>query len=54
VALWIATLSALASAVDYSRRINAIMATRPAPESMTEPEPSSGAAPKEARNRLSA
>jgi hypothetical protein len=31
VALWIATLSALVSAADYSRRINVIMATKPAP-----------------------
>jgi len=29
VALWIATLSALVSAVDYTRRINVIMAGRP-------------------------
>ena len=29
VALWIATISALVSAVDYSRRINEIMASRP-------------------------
>ncbi len=31
VALWIATVSAIVSAVDYSRRINVIMAAKPAP-----------------------
>ena len=31
VALWIATVSAIVSAVDYSRRINGIMAAKPAP-----------------------
>jgi phosphatidylglycerophosphate synthase len=30
VALWIATVSAIVSAVDYSRRINVIMAAKPA------------------------
>lgn len=33
VALWIATISAIISAVDYSRRINVIMAGRPGPSS---------------------
>jgi CDP-diacylglycerol--glycerol-3-phosphate 3-phosphatidyltransferase len=33
VALWIATISAIVSAVDYSRRINVIMAGRPGPSS---------------------
>lgn len=33
VALWIATISAIVSAVDYSRRINLIMAGRPGPSS---------------------
>lgn len=52
VALWIATIAALVSAVDYSRRINAIMGTRPAPA------PAAGrddaAARERAHNRLSA
>jgi hypothetical protein len=33
VALWIATISAIVSAIDYSRRINVIMAGRPGPSS---------------------
>ena len=43
VALWIATLSAIVSAVDYSRRINVFMSARPAPvppiAGATEPAP---------------
>ena len=54
VALWIATLSALVSAADYFRRINVIMAAQPASEPVPEAEAPAGAAPKEARNRLSA
>jgi len=54
LALWIATLSALVSAVDYSRRINVIMTARPAPEAVAEPETPAEATPKEARSRISA
>ena len=53
-ALWIATLSALVSAVDYSRRINVIMAARPAPEPAAAPDAPAAAPRKEVRNRLSA
>jgi len=53
-ALWIATLSALVSAVDYSRRINVIMTPRPAPEPVAAPDAPAAATPKEARKRISA
>ncbi len=43
VALWVATVSAIVSAVDYSRRINVIMAARPSP-----PAEEAGAAAAEA------
>ena len=52
VALWIATVSAIVSAVDYSRRINVFMSSRPAPvppiAGATEP------APARSRDRISA
>jgi CDP-diacylglycerol--glycerol-3-phosphate 3-phosphatidyltransferase len=58
VALWVATIAALVSAVDYSRRINVIMATRPASDSeaAAAPEAPASAAPADpprARGRVS-
>jgi CDP-diacylglycerol---glycerol-3-phosphate 3-phosphatidyltransferase len=53
VALWIATVAALVSAVDYSRRINAILAVRPEPAStgpVAVPKPDA----ERPRNRISA
>jgi CDP-diacylglycerol--glycerol-3-phosphate 3-phosphatidyltransferase len=48
IALWIATIAAIVSAVDYSRQFNRLMAPRPA-------EPESGAtAEQTARDRISA
>lgn len=53
IALWVATVTALVSAVDYSRRFNAL-GSRPSPASahltLARPEPT----PKPARNRLRA
>ena len=51
VALWIATVAALVSAVDYSRKFNVIMGMRPAPVDET---PAAQAEAEPARNRLSA
>ena len=54
VALWIATISALVSAVDYSRRINVMLAAPPAPVAVlgeTRSEPAEGA---RSRDRISA
>jgi len=51
IALWVATVAAIVSGVDYSRRINAILAARPAsegPVAVASPEPD------RARDRLSA
>jgi CDP-diacylglycerol--glycerol-3-phosphate 3-phosphatidyltransferase len=61
VALWVATLTALVSAVDYSRRFNAV-ASRPsptpaealAPSSSPRPVPEAAPASKAERNRVSA
>ena len=53
VALWIATVAALVSAVDYSRRINAILAVRPEPAAtgpVAVPKPDA----ERPRNRISA
>jgi CDP-diacylglycerol---glycerol-3-phosphate 3-phosphatidyltransferase len=58
VALWIATISAIVSAVDYSRRINAIMGARPeetaAPGDVAARGPSDGRDEARARGRISA
>ena len=55
VALWIATLSALASAADYTRRINVFMAGPPGPMSGNEPAASDQPSqPERARDRISA
>jgi len=57
VALWIATVSAIVSAVDYSRRINVIMAAKPAPAEPADRGVAPGPAPADkdaAPNRVSA
>jgi CDP-diacylglycerol--glycerol-3-phosphate 3-phosphatidyltransferase len=45
IALWVATVTALVSAVDYSRSINSIMGARPAPASAPEAPDRQPAAP---------
>jgi CDP-diacylglycerol--glycerol-3-phosphate 3-phosphatidyltransferase len=52
VALWIATISALVSAVEYSRRINVIMTGRPEPVPVREPS-AERRETTESRNRVS-
>jgi hypothetical protein len=55
VALWIATVSAIVSAVDYSRRINVIMAAKPAPAEPVDRDVTAAPADKDAApNRVSA
>jgi CDP-diacylglycerol--glycerol-3-phosphate 3-phosphatidyltransferase len=54
VALWVATVSALVSAVDYSRRINVIMAAKPEPAATADAPPAEAREPARARNRVSA
>jgi CDP-diacylglycerol---glycerol-3-phosphate 3-phosphatidyltransferase len=51
IALWVATIAALLSAVDYSRQINAILAVRQVPE---DPVAAQSPEPKRARDRISA
>jgi CDP-diacylglycerol--glycerol-3-phosphate 3-phosphatidyltransferase len=52
IALWIATIAAIVSAVDYSRRINAILSVRPA--SPAGPVPVKSPEPERTRDRISA
>ena len=52
--LWIATISALVSAVDYARRINAIVAAKPAPVVELVTPGLRAAEPERPRNRISA
>jgi len=52
--LWIATVTALVSAVDYARRINAILAARPVPVVELPPPGLRAAEPERPRNRISA
>ncbi|MGE5833123.1 MAG: CDP-diacylglycerol--glycerol-3-phosphate 3-phosphatidyltransferase [Acidobacteriota bacterium] len=52
--LWIATITALVSAVDYARRINAILAARPAAVVELPPPSLRAAEPERPRNRISA
>ena len=54
VALWVATVSALVSAVDYSRRINVIMAAKPEPVVASGPRAAGATKPARARDRVSA
>ena len=57
VALWVATIAAIVSAIDYSRRINVILAAKPGSD-----EPAAAAGPvavpspdsRKARDRISA
>jgi CDP-diacylglycerol---glycerol-3-phosphate 3-phosphatidyltransferase len=49
VALWVATITALVSAVDYSRRFNLLLALRPAP-----PAAGTDERPERTRDRVSA
>lgn len=51
IALWVATIAALVSAVDYARKINDVLAVRPAPDGpVAAPSPE----PERARDRISA
>ena len=52
--LWIATVTALVSAVDYARRINAILAARPVPVVELPPPSLRAAEPERPRDRISA
>jgi CDP-diacylglycerol--glycerol-3-phosphate 3-phosphatidyltransferase len=52
--LWIATISALVSAVDYARRINAIVAAKPAPVAELVTPGLRAAEPERPRDRISA
>lgn len=52
--LWIATVTALVSAVDYARRINAILAARPVPVVELPPSSLRAAEPERPRDRISA
>jgi CDP-diacylglycerol---glycerol-3-phosphate 3-phosphatidyltransferase len=52
--LWIATISALVSAVDYARRINAIVAAKPAPVVELVTPGLRAAEPERPRDRISA
>ena len=52
IALWIATIAAIVSAVDYSRRINAIMSVKPA--APAGPVPVKSPEPERTRDRISA
>ena len=52
--LWIATVTALVSAVDYARRINAILAARPVPVVDLPPSSLRAAEPERPRDRISA
>jgi CDP-diacylglycerol--glycerol-3-phosphate 3-phosphatidyltransferase len=54
VALWVATVSALVSAVDYSRRINVIMAAKPEPVAAADAPAAEAREPARARKRVSA
>ena len=52
--LWIATVTALVSAVDYARRINAILAARPVPVVELPPPSLRASEPERPRDRISA
>ncbi|MEO7192120.1 MAG: CDP-diacylglycerol--glycerol-3-phosphate 3-phosphatidyltransferase [Vicinamibacterales bacterium] len=53
IALWVATIAALISAVDYSRRVNALFGTRSQPVPLA-PVDAPAAEPRPAPNRVSA
>jgi CDP-diacylglycerol--glycerol-3-phosphate 3-phosphatidyltransferase len=54
-ALWVATAAALISAVDYTRRFNAVLGARPVPSATSAPEPAgTQASDAPARGRISA
>jgi CDP-diacylglycerol---glycerol-3-phosphate 3-phosphatidyltransferase len=54
VALWIATITALVSAVDYARRLNALLGAKPEPAIVVDVASRRAADPDRPRNRISA